>query len=47
MDRISGLYIYRCQVAEPSKEAQSNGTSTALWQFSEQILHNKTKHLQH
>ena len=41
MEGISGLYIYRCAVVEPSHEAQSHGTAAALWELSEQII--KTK----
>ena len=41
MDNISGLYIYRCSVVEPSGEAQSVGTASALWELSERIIDNK------
>ena len=42
MESISGLYMYRCNSAEPSSEAQSVGTSIALWELSETIITNKT-----
>ena len=44
MDKVSGLYMYRCNVSEPSPEAQCVSTATALWEFSEQILSSKTAH---
>lgn len=43
MEGVSGLYIYRCSVAEPSPEAQSHGTATALWELSQQIVSNKMR----
>lgn len=41
MEGVSGLYLYRCSVAEPSSEAQSHGTAAALWEFSVQIIRDK------
>ena len=42
VDGISGLYMYRCCVVEPSYEAQSYGTANALWELSESIITTST-----
>jgi len=42
MDEIGGLYLYDCWPVHPSEEAQNAETATALWEFSEQLIRERT-----
>ena len=40
--QISGKYFDKCEIKEPSKEANDDQAAAKLWQISEQIIKDKT-----
>jgi NAD(P)-dependent dehydrogenase (short-subunit alcohol dehydrogenase family) len=38
VDRVSGLYFYKCTAAEPSKVAQDDDAAQRLWAVSEELV---------